>query len=201
MNKEEFEALQAKIQEDPDYFEKQLSKEDANLAKSKANGEAAKYRTERNELREKMAAIEAEKAEQEALLKQKEEEKLAKKGEFETLFNAQKAELDALKESFEGMKAENAKFVENENRLKDKLIEQLPEELRATFKDDSVEKIQSIIELTSNKMKPGNSETVTNPIDKSLEALTGKLSPDKFNAMSFEDQMAYAAEQTRKFKG
>lgn len=132
---------------------KGLSPKEIELVKklNMTNSEAKSYRLKAKELEEKLTALETEK--QKVL-----EKELSGQQKYKELAELKEKELSEIKPLLKRLEEFEAKEIER----KKELLKKLPETLQKVMKDDSIEKIQTI--LDSLGTNPTSFGTVQNPI-------------------------------------
>ena len=122
----------------------------------RAREEAARYRVERNQLKDAIAKREQEEAE--------------KRGEFERLYRELNSKHEQTEAELNELRTFKAQIAEREESVRQTLILKLPEDMRATFADASQAQLQTILErIAASGASPAANRTPAKPNGKPAE--------------------------------
>jgi len=146
------------------------------------------------EVNEKAKTLENRLLEMETRLKKDEENKLLENNQFKELADKREAELEALRNEYEPLKAKEREMTDWKNAQKESLLLKIPEDKRETFRVLEITQLQAIVEelskaTPSTNNSPGTVQKKHNGM--SLRELAIK-DPDAYKKLTPKEKMEMA---------
>ena len=120
----------------------------------KLRNEAAGNRVKSKELEDKLTALEQAEKERQSIVEKEAAEALAKKGEYEKLYEAEKAKNETAKTELEALRAENKVFKEKAQKDFESELNKLPEDKREIYKSAPIEVLRDAASLYDKDKAP-----------------------------------------------